>query len=397
MVRPKILYLALIVASLVAWIGNAPAQTPPAPQAAPAAAPAAPQATDTSIGSVATLAGSASVTRNNAALTLTLKLSDPVYKGDLLQTTANGTLGITFDDDTTFTLKPNSRMTVDEFIYQEGGSSNAAVFNVVRGTVAFVASEVAKTGDMKINTPTATLGIRGTSGLVEIPEGPAVTGAGQVAIKLYPDADGRVGRIEVFGRDGGQQLGILTRGATGFSVRPGAAGATRRFVAVPLQISAAEAERDRSFVRQAVTTQLRGRQLNIQRHNLRPGNQQRPRQQGPNQQRPNQPGPNQQRPNPQRRDQQGPHQLRTNERPQTAPAVRSGTPVPPGGHSTQPVPPGLHPAQPTGLQPARPTNVRPGRPALPGPTQRPALQRRPGLLPPGGRQRGPLQKKKDNH
>ncbi len=45
------------------------------------------------------------------------------------------------------------------------------VFDVAKGTAAFVAAAVAKTGDMKITTPTATLGIRGTTGLVEVPDG----------------------------------------------------------------------------------------------------------------------------------------------------------------------------------------------------------------------------------
>ena len=212
------------------------------------------------VGSVATLQGTASVTRNNA--TSALALRDPIYKSDVLQTNVDGTLGITFDDETTFTLKPNTRLAVDEFVYQEGGSDNAAIFNVVRGTAAFVAAEVAHTGNMKIDTPTSSLGIRGTTGLVEVPEGGAA--GGQVSIKLYPDADGRVGRIEVFGRDGAQ-LGILSRGATGFAVRPGAGG---RFTVAPLQISALQAERDRSFVRQTFAARTAGRQIIQQRRTL---------------------------------------------------------------------------------------------------------------------------------
>ena len=171
-----------------------PPATPPLPPAASQpAAPTSPQPADP-VGSVATLQGSASVTRNNA--TSALALRDPVYKNDVLQTKVDGTLGITFDDETTFTLKPNTQLAVDEFVYQEGGANNAAVFNVVRGTAAFVAAEVAHTGNMRIDTPSSTLGIRGTTGLVEVPEGGAA--GGQVSIKLYPDADGRVGRIEVF-------------------------------------------------------------------------------------------------------------------------------------------------------------------------------------------------------
>jgi hypothetical protein len=269
MAWPKFALAFVILGSVATWNATARAQTgTPAPQpaaAAPAAAPAAPPAADNPVGSVATLQGSASVTHSNA--THPLALSDPIYKGDTLQTGTDGTLGITFDDETTFTLKPNARIAVDDFVYQDGGSSNAATFNVLRGTVAFVAAEVAHTGDMKINTPTSSLGIRGTTGIVEIPAGG--TAGGAVSVKLYPDADGRVGRIEVFGRDGAS-LGVLTRGASGFAVRPGAAG---RFAAVPLQISAQEAERDRSFVRATFATRTIGRQINTQRRNLQQRNQ----------------------------------------------------------------------------------------------------------------------------
>jgi hypothetical protein len=36
------------------------------------------------------------------------------------------------------------------------------VINMVQGTVSFIAAQVAKTGNMRVETPTATLGIRGT-------------------------------------------------------------------------------------------------------------------------------------------------------------------------------------------------------------------------------------------
>jgi hypothetical protein len=195
-------------------------------------------------------------------------------------------MGITFDDDTTFTLKPNSQIAVDDFVYQQGGSNNAATFNILQGTAAFVAEEVAHTGNMKIDTPTSTLGIRGTTGLVEVPENGSANAANGVSIKLYPDADGRVGRIEVFGRDGGR-LGVLNRAASGFAVRAGAPGAPQRFAAVPLQISPQEADRDRAFTRQAFSSQLVGRQINIQRRTLqRQRNQLRPNQLPGREQRP---------------------------------------------------------------------------------------------------------------
>ena len=323
-----------------------PPTTPPSPPAASQPAPpTSPQPADP-VGSVATLQGSASVTRNNA--TSALALRDPVYKNDVLQTKVDGTLGITFDDETTFTLKPNTQLAVDEFVYQEGGANNAAVFNVVRGTAAFVAAEVAHTGNMRIDTPSSTLGIRGTTGLVEVPEGGAA--GGQVSIKLYPDADGRVGRIEVFGRDGAQ-LGILSRGATGFAIRPGAGG---RFTAAPLQISALEAERDRTFVRQTFAARTVGRQINQQRRTLQ--------QQQRNQLRPNQP--NQQRPGqlPGREQRPGLQQQRPELR-----TVPGGQPLPsPGTRPTLQQQPGAPPTQQCNPAHGRPCNGNPAqyRPAV---------------------------------
>jgi hypothetical protein len=328
-----------------------PATSPPTPAASQPAAPTSQQAPDP-VGSIATLQGGASVTRNNA--TSALALRDPVYKNDVLQTNADGTLGITFDDETTFTLKANTRLAVDEFVYHEGGTDNAAIFNVVRGTAAFVAAEVAHTGNMRIDTPTSSLGIRGTTGLVEVPEGGAA--GGQVSIKLYPDADGRVGRIEVFGRDGAQ-LGTLSRGATGFAIRPGAGG---RFTAAPLQISREQAERDRTFVRQTFAARTVGRQINQQRPTF---------QQQRNPLRPNQP--NQQRPG------QSPGREQRPGLPQQRPELRT---VPGGQPLPLPSPTARPPLQ---QQPgARPT------PQLPG--ARPNLQQQPGAAPPGGRPNVPV-------
>jgi hypothetical protein len=271
------------------------AQAQPAPPPAPASPASA--AADEPVGNVATLSGSASVTRNKIATPL--KVQDDIYQNDVLQTAANSTLGVTFNDATTFNLTANARIAVDDFVYEDGGKQNAALFDIARGTVAFAAASVARTGNMKISTPTATLGIRGTTGLVEVPEGASASSANNVAIKLYPDADGRVGRIEVNDR-AGARLGFLTQGASGFTIRPGAGG---RFGAVPLMISPQQALRDQGIVRQVHAAQSVGRQIvsrqralrqaNPGRNNLRNNPARQPGVQRPNTppQRPGQPGP----------------------------------------------------------------------------------------------------------
>jgi FecR protein len=250
-------------------IGLAQAQPAPTPAPAPAATPAvAPTqaAPAEPIGNVATLTGSATVTRNNASTPL--KPQDDIYLDDVLQTSANSTLGVTFNDATTFNLTANARIVVDNYVYEDGGKQNAAVFDIARGTVAFVAAAVARTGDMKISTPTATLGIRGTTGLVEVPQNASAASANNVAIKLYPDADGRVGHIDVNDR-GGARLGSLTQGASGFTIRPGAGG---RFTAAPLMISPQEVLRDQGIVRQVHAAQSIGRQIVARQRALRQAN-----------------------------------------------------------------------------------------------------------------------------
>ena len=307
----------------------AQAQPSPAQPPAPATSPAQPAASDEPIGNVATLTGTASVVRNQN--TLPLKLKDDIYLNDVLVTFADSTLGITFNDETTFNLTANASVTVDNYIYEDGGKQNSALFDITKGTVAFVASAVAKTGDMKIATPTATLGIRGTTGLVEVNG----AGAGAHNIKLYPDPDGHVGTIDVSDRSGAR-LGSLTQGSSGFTLRPGAGG---RITAAALVISPQQAARDQGIVRQVHAAQAVGRQVVSEQRALRRANPNRtnPRnpQGQPGQQRqnnlqqrpggrelPNSPNRNGERGEPNRATQQG-QPPRGAERP-NAPALRQG-------------------------------------------------------------------------
>jgi hypothetical protein len=301
--------------SPVAWSATAApmrlaqAQPSPAPQPAPASTAAGSAqlaASDEPIGNVATLTGTASVTRNNQSA-VPLKLKDDIYLNDVLQTSVSSTLGVTFNDETTFNLTANASITVDNYIYEDGGKQNSALFDITKGTVAFVASAVAKTGNMKISTPTATLGIRGTTGLVE------VNGAGGGAhnIKLYPDPDGHVGTIDVNDRSGAR-LGSLTQGSSGFTIRAGAGG---RLTAAPMMISPREAARDQGIVRQVHAAQAVGRRVVTEQRALRRANPNRTNPRG---------GPGQNGPQRQNNLQQRPGVQPPGTQPPNAPGLRQG-------------------------------------------------------------------------
>jgi hypothetical protein len=112
--------------------------------------------------------GAAIVQVNVAGEAIQTKIGDPVYLGDVVRTGADGRVGINFVDGTSFNLSSNARMTLDEYVYDPAGKSNSTIFNLTRGTFVFVAGQVAKTGDMRIETPVATMGVRGTTPHIEI-------------------------------------------------------------------------------------------------------------------------------------------------------------------------------------------------------------------------------------
>ena len=134
------------------------------------------------IGRVVAVTGSVSI-EHAGAVVVQAKLGDPaaqvrtgdvVYLRDVVRTGADSRININFSDGSSFNLLSNARMTLDEYVYDQNGKSNATFFNLAKGTATFVAGQIAKTGDMKVDTPVATMGIRGTTPHIEISDDGAV-------------------------------------------------------------------------------------------------------------------------------------------------------------------------------------------------------------------------------
>ena len=96
------------------------------------------------------------------------KVGDAIYLGDTVSTGADSKVAITFADDTAFDLSSNARMVMTDFVYDPNSKANSTLLSLTKGTFTFVAGKIAKTGDMKVDTPVATMGIRGTTPHVEI-------------------------------------------------------------------------------------------------------------------------------------------------------------------------------------------------------------------------------------
>ncbi len=155
------------------------------------------------IGKVEKVVGQVTLIHNGVAGPL--HVGDPVYKTDVVQTGANSSCGIAFPDGTALDLVNNTRMALNEYNYEANSASNGALFSLVEGTFAFVAGQVAHTGEgLKINTPVATMGVRGTVGLFRSEPTVINSNLGHVwSVFLHEDIDGshHLGRIALIDQD----------------------------------------------------------------------------------------------------------------------------------------------------------------------------------------------------
>jgi VCBS repeat-containing protein len=172
------------------------------------------------IGHVTKLAGTATAIRNGVSIIL--NQGDNVEKGDVVQSGSGSTLGITFIDGTVFGLSSNARMVLNEMVYDPNGSNNSSLLSLVAGTITFVAGETAKHGDMKIDTPVATMGIRGTAVLVEIDFDTAgQNGLPDTKFQVLVEPDGTTGSYILFDKVTLTPFAIVDKAGTQFSFSNG--------------------------------------------------------------------------------------------------------------------------------------------------------------------------------
>jgi len=117
------------------------------------------------IGRVETIEGSVTILRVDGTRAVG-EAGLAIFQGDVLETGADGSIGLIFTDDSTFSLGDNARMVIDEMVFDPSAKTGKSVFSVVQGAFTFVSGEVAKAGadQMTITTPVMTIGIRGTAG-----------------------------------------------------------------------------------------------------------------------------------------------------------------------------------------------------------------------------------------
>ena len=157
------------------------------------------------IGKVVKLTGSATA-KHADGVEVNLAEGDPVFQGDVLRTGPDSKLGVSFLDDSLFSMSADARMVLDELVYDPANVANSSmVVNLVQGSFVFVTGAIAPTGNMKVDTPVATMGIRGTTPKVLIN-----TDLGVTEFTILPDPDsGKVGSYLLIDKTSGEILGTV--------------------------------------------------------------------------------------------------------------------------------------------------------------------------------------------
>lgn len=135
------------------------------------AALALPAAAQEWAGTVKSARGDVTVERAGKAQPLTV--GDRVFPRDKLVTGKDSQVGVTLRDDTLISAGANSRLVVAEFAFDPATQNGNVMLSVLRGVTAMVSGLVAKSNPnaMRVTTPTATAGIRGTEFIVEVEGG----------------------------------------------------------------------------------------------------------------------------------------------------------------------------------------------------------------------------------
>ena len=134
------------------------------------------------IGSITELKGEAEVIRDDS---LVAELGLKVESYDDVRTN-NSRVGLTFIDDSIVRLTEHSRLVLDEVIFDPNPSKSKIGLTFASGTARFITGKIGGINkeNIKINTPTSQIGIRGTDFTVTVDE------LGRSLVILLPDING---------------------------------------------------------------------------------------------------------------------------------------------------------------------------------------------------------------
>ena len=91
----------------------------------------------------------------------TLSAGSGVHANETVKTGSSGQAGLQFNDHSNLTVGPSSSVRLDKFVYDPNKGSGTIAIEATRGAFRFSTGGQNKGGEVKIKTPSGTLGIRG--------------------------------------------------------------------------------------------------------------------------------------------------------------------------------------------------------------------------------------------
>tara|TARA_B110000211_G_scaffold206519_1_gene241601 strand:- start:346 stop:1458 length:1113 start_codon:yes stop_codon:yes gene_type:complete len=87
-------------------------------------------------------------------------------------TTSKAKLELTFDDNTKVSITRQSKLVIDDFVYDANSGTGKLAMNVAMGTVRYASGAIARNSreNVRLRTPTATIAVRGTDFTMTVDE-----------------------------------------------------------------------------------------------------------------------------------------------------------------------------------------------------------------------------------
>jgi hypothetical protein len=114
--------------------------------------------------------GSVQIERNGTKIAAPVGAA--VQTSDVIMTGADGTAGITFTDNSLVSVGPNSVFAIDKYRFDSTTHAGEFEGSLRKGKLAAISGKMVKQSpeSMKIRTPSAIMGVRGTEFVVQVDE-----------------------------------------------------------------------------------------------------------------------------------------------------------------------------------------------------------------------------------
>jgi hypothetical protein len=146
------------------------------------------------VGRLTQVEGRVDILRDGKLPAIQVKLNDGVQTGDILRTKSMSKAQVTFIDDSTLTISPESRVGIENYMFDSSKNKRNAVVQLFQGLAHATVSKIFKVAepDFVIKTQTAIMGVRGTD----------------FGVRIYPNSS------DVLNFEGHLQVGNLLPGVS---------------------------------------------------------------------------------------------------------------------------------------------------------------------------------------